>query len=126
MKNSTKALGLSAPILIGYVTFLLSGAVMWLFMMYWFLEWWGLLGIIAAILLPPLATLFPFIYWWQESFPVAYILIWFIGVASLFVGIGLTSRLLRGQVKRAYKKQHNSKAQSARKNVIDGEVVNEE
>ncbi|MCA9348923.1 hypothetical protein KC878_02135 [Candidatus Saccharibacteria bacterium] len=121
MKNSTKAIGLSAPALLGYLTFVLSGITMWLFMIYWFLKWWGLLGIIAALLLPPLATLFPFIYWWQESFPITYISIWLVGVLALIVGISLTGRLVRSQIKKAYK--NRQKSGSKYDKAIDGEIV---
>ena len=104
-----------------------SSALMWLFMMYWFLQWWGLLGIIAALFLPPLAVLFPFIYWWQESFPITYILIWLTGIVALFAGFALTGSIARRQLRKAYESGGQQRRRSRKyEDAIEGEVVEKE
>lgn len=108
---------LGLPIVIGYGLFTLSGAAMWLFSMYWFLQWWGLLGILAALLVPPLATLFPFIYWWQESFPVVYILIWLVGVLGLALGVAITGSMFRKKLRSSGRKK------SPKREFIEGEIA---
>lgn len=105
---SLRAHRLFWPLALGYAVFSLSGLLMWLFQMYWFLEWWGLLGIITGLMLPPLASLFPFIYWWQESFPVAYILIWLAGFMGLLIGGILSRRLIKQNIKSAFKVKTDS------------------
>ncbi len=123
-KYLLRAAGIGAPALLGFGIFSISGAAMWLFMMYYFLQWWGILGLLAGLLLPPLATLFPFIYWWQESFPVAYLSIWLIGLLALAVGVMLSGGMAMHAGKRYANKVSEMKPLSRK--IIDGEVVDQE
>ncbi len=121
MRAFTKLLGIGGPAVIGYGIFSLSGAAMWLFTMYYFLQWWGLLGLLAGLFIPVLATLFPFIYWWQESFPLTYLLIWAIGLLALVVGVMLSGGLAIMLGRKTIKVNQNKPRKID--NVIDGEIV---
>lgn len=64
----------------GALLFYSSGLVMIIFELYWFAQWWGAIGVVAGLLIPPLAALFPFIYLFVEGFSVLYFGVWALGL----------------------------------------------
>jgi hypothetical protein len=68
----------------------LVGIPMWILAIYWFAEWWGTGGVLAAVFLAPLAAVFPFIYLLEEGFDSGaflYLGLWAVGLVGLmFVG----------------------------------------
>ncbi len=71
---------------VGMVIFWVSGAIMFLFELYWFMQWWELGGVIAAVLIPPLAVVFPFVFLIKEGFSALYFGVWAAGLLGMFVG----------------------------------------
>jgi hypothetical protein len=59
-----------------------SGLIMWGIQTYWFLNWWGITGILIGIFIPPLAAIFPFIYWYMENFTFLFTLLWILAIFS--------------------------------------------
>lgn len=73
---------------IGYTIFALAGIVMFGLEIYWFLIWWDLIGVVVAVFVPPLAALFPFIYWIKVGvFPLFYFIIWAIGILGMIIAV---------------------------------------
>jgi hypothetical protein len=70
--------------LLGYLAFWGAGIVLFVIELGWFSTWWGGLGVLGAISLPPLAAAFPFIYLALEGFDPNYFAIWAIGLAGMF------------------------------------------
>ncbi|MEM6997854.1 MAG: hypothetical protein AAF413_02995 [Patescibacteria group bacterium] len=126
-----KALKVGGPAIAGFIIFGLASIAMWVFQLYWFLEWWSLLGLLAAIFVPPLATLFPLIYWFQEDFPGIYLLIWLIGFAALSIGMSTSGFLMKREVNKTKKEfaeafsgtTKNQSKSKKYKDAIDGEIV---
>ncbi len=68
--------------------FILSSLALGGFMFYWFYAWWGVLGVIGGIMLPPLIAVFPFIYLYLEGPSVILFGLWGTGaVAAMIAGI---------------------------------------
>lgn len=70
---------------VGYVIFFGAGVWMWVYAMIWFNRWWGSGGLVIAIFVPPVGELFPFIYWFKESFPSSYFVIWGVGLLGILL-----------------------------------------
>jgi hypothetical protein len=71
----------------GGLLVIISGVITWLFMMAALVQWWGLIGFIAAFILTPGVIVFPFVYWVVESqFPLIYFVAWGIGIVGLIIG----------------------------------------
>lgn len=72
--------------LIKYGLFYTSGILMWVMEIISFNEWWGGVGLLLALFVPPLAILFPFIYWIKTTeFPLTYFIIWAIGLGGFAI-----------------------------------------
>ena len=70
----------------GGLLVVVSGVITWLFMMAALVQWWGLLGFVAAFVLTPGVVIFPFVYWIVEGqFPTIYFLAWGIGIVGLVI-----------------------------------------
>lgn len=74
MKSTLRAIGI------------ISGFLMVAFEIYWFLRWWGLIGVIAGVMMFPLAVLFPFIYLFKEGFSFFYFGVWALGLVCMYLG----------------------------------------
>lgn len=72
--------------------FWIAGVIMVGFEIYWFHEWWGLPGVLGAIVVPPLAALFPFIYLVMEGFSPLYFGIWALGLLGALTSSNTSSR----------------------------------
>ena len=50
-------------------------------------KWWGLVGVVIALILAPLTgAIFPFIYWIKESlFPTFYFVVWGFGILAIIL-----------------------------------------
>lgn len=126
-----KGLKVGGPAMLGFIIFGASSIAMWVFQIYWFLEWWSLLGLLAGLFIPILATLFPLIYWMQEGFPTLYLLIWLLGIGSLSLGIAASQFLVKkeiGKTKQNFANAFSQRGKSQRskyrdEDVIDAEVV---
>ena len=71
---------------LGGLMVLISGLVVWLFMMFALINWWGLLGFFASFLFTPGVVIFPFVFWLVENqFPTNYFIAWAIGIVGLLV-----------------------------------------
>lgn len=62
--------------------FIGSGLAMLAFEIFWFSVWWGGIGTIVAIAVPPIAALFPLIYLFMEGFSALYFGLWGAGIAG--------------------------------------------
>jgi hypothetical protein len=71
---------------VGNLLFWGSGAVMLLFELYWFTQWWGTGGLLLAVFAPPVAAIFPFIYLVMEGFSALYFGVWAAGLVGAFLG----------------------------------------
>ncbi len=69
-------------VFIGYGAFIVTGVAMFLFEIYWFNAWWGVFGLIVAVVVAPLAAMFPFIYLVKEGFSLFYFGLWGLGIAG--------------------------------------------
>ncbi|PIZ62215.1 hypothetical protein COY16_05025 [Candidatus Roizmanbacteria bacterium CG_4_10_14_0_2_um_filter_39_13] len=68
---------------IGIALFGLVGVYMYIVEIIAFAQWWGLTGIVVSFMIPPLAVIFPFIYWVKEGvFPLTYLTAWIIGLVG--------------------------------------------
>lgn len=65
---------------------IISGIVMVLFEVFWFYQWWGFAGVIASLVLFPLAAIFPFIYLVKEGFSMLYFGVWGLGILGIILG----------------------------------------
>lgn len=72
----------SATLLVWWV----SGLVLYAFDVYWFYHWWGAIGALIGLLVPPLAFVFPFIYRAMEGFSFFYLGAWAVGILALCIG----------------------------------------
>lgn len=61
-----------------------SAIVMFLIEEYWFMQWWEAAGVFAAVMIPPLLLVFPFIFLVKEGFSVIYFGVWAAGLLGLF------------------------------------------
>lgn len=67
---------------LGYVLLTGSGLVMLIFELIWFYRWWDVLGVIIAIVVAPIAAVFPFIYLVKEGFSLLYFGVWAVGLVG--------------------------------------------
>ena len=68
--------------------FIASSLALGGFMFYWFYSWWGVLGVIGGIMVPPLIAVFPFIYLYLEGPSLLLFGLWGTGaVAAMIAGI---------------------------------------
>lgn len=91
MLGSIRVLGY-ALLTVGGVGAAVSGIVMFLYEIVYLHDWWGSLGVVAAVLVPPLVAAFPFLVVLNEGWGVAapYFMWWAVGLASMIViGLGL-------------------------------------
>ncbi len=65
---------------------IICGLLMYVFEIYWFSKWWGGIGALVAIMVPPLSILFPFIYLAKEGFSILYFGLWAVALVAAFVG----------------------------------------
>ena len=72
-------------VILGFVLVGLSGLVMFGFQIYWFLLWWGPLGVLVGVFVPPLAVVFPFIYLLKEGFSLFYFGVWLAGIVGMAI-----------------------------------------
>jgi hypothetical protein len=69
---------------LGIAIFVLSGIPMLYFYVVTIYQWWGLVAAVVAFFLPPLAFLFPGVYWFIEGTPpTLYLACWAIGMAGM-------------------------------------------
>lgn len=71
--------------ILGLIVFYGAGLVMWIFEIVWFFNWWGGVGVIGAVLLPPLAAIFPFLFLFMGGFSALYFGLWALGLVGLVV-----------------------------------------
>lgn len=74
MNTATKATGI--------VLFWGAGLVMVAFELYWFAQWWGGVGVVVGLFVPPIVALFPFIYLFLEGFSALYFGVWALGLVG--------------------------------------------
>jgi len=71
---------------IGYIMWIGSGILMFIF---WFMamsKWLGFLGGILAIILTPGLVIFPIVFWIVEgAFPAFYFIVWGVGIVGLII-----------------------------------------
>jgi len=63
-----------------------SGVLMIVFETYWFIRWWGMTAGLISLFIPPLAVLFPFVYWFKEGFSLLYFILWVLAWVGMFLG----------------------------------------
>lgn len=69
---------------IGYGIFAIAGIWMWIAEIIAFARWWDLVGILVAVFIPPIAALFPLIFWIKEGvFPILYFVVWGAGILGM-------------------------------------------
>lgn len=94
---------------ISITTWIITGLILWVFMMSSMFVWWGGAGIVVGLVLAPGVVLFPFLYWFMEGiFPTLYFIIWAIGVAGFVLYV-------LAKDKNEYKKPWNREAVRAAK-----------
>ena len=71
---------------LGKIMWIVSGVVLWFFMISSFYQWWKIGGVIAGFILVPGVVVFPLLYWFMEGiFPTMYFIIWAIGIVGMFI-----------------------------------------
>jgi hypothetical protein len=70
---------------VGRLLFWACGLAVIVFETIWFYRWWGLLGAIVSVFIPPLALVFPFVYLAREGFSALYFGLWGLGLVGLFI-----------------------------------------
>jgi len=71
---------------IGYILWIGSGILMFIFWFSAMKMWLGFLGVILAFVLSPGLVIFPIIFWIKEGvFPAFYFIVWGIGLVGLFI-----------------------------------------
>lgn len=65
----------------GLVSFL-AGLVLYAYQIIWFKQWWGTLGLVLGICLPPATIAFPFIYLVKVEFSSLFFTTWGIMVVA--------------------------------------------
>lgn len=72
--------------IVGYILWVGSGILTFIF---WFIamsHWLGFLGVILSFVLSPGIVIFPIIFWIVEGvFPITYFIIWGIGILGLII-----------------------------------------
>lgn len=79
--------------LIGYLAYaagIVAGLALYVFEIIWFYRWWDLIGVVASVMVPPLAAAFPIIYWVREGFTVSYLALFLIAIGGVGLGAWLT------------------------------------
>lgn len=72
--------------ILGYGLFIVAGLWMWIAEVIAFTRWWDLTGILISVFIPPIAVVFPIIYWVKEGvFPVMYFIVWGVGLLGMFL-----------------------------------------
>lgn len=72
--------------IVGFVMWIGSGILMFIFWFSAMKMWLGFLGIILAFVLCPGLVIFPIIFWIKEGvFPMFYFIVWGIGLVGLFI-----------------------------------------
>jgi hypothetical protein len=62
--------------ILGYILFLGAGAILYAFEVIWLHRWWGSVGLVVGIFVPPIGYVFPFICWAKLGFvPVYFVLL---------------------------------------------------
>lgn len=73
---------------LGKILFFGSGIILYLVSIYFYYLWFGGLGALLALFVPPFAELFPFVYLLVIGFTPGFLLIvivWLIGLVGLFM-----------------------------------------
>ena len=78
-------------VVVGFSTFALTGIAMFLFQLYWFTSWWGVIGLLIAVGIAPGAAIFPFVFFLFEGFSLLYFGMWILGFAGGLLGAALSS-----------------------------------
>lgn len=71
---------------LGSVVFYVAGIAMLAFEVFWFSQWWGIVGTVIALAVPPITAVFPFIYLFMEGFSPLYFGLWAVALAGAAVG----------------------------------------
>ena len=72
--------------IVGYIIWIVSGILMFIFWISAMSKWLGLLGTIIALILSPGLIIFPMVFWIVEGvFPVFYFIMWGIGIIGLII-----------------------------------------
>lgn len=76
--------------IIGYIFFLITGLILYIFSLIFYYVLWGTGGLIAAIILFPLVEIYPIVAWIVTGyFPGLLFTLWGIGILGLIlIGIG--------------------------------------
>lgn len=69
------------------LVYMLAIFILFLIEVYYFLQWWGLLGLIVALVAFPLPLIFPFIYWFMADFSVLLFGIWAFGFSAYILSV---------------------------------------
>jgi hypothetical protein len=72
---------------IGWILFIVCGIILLIFQIRYCLLWWGIDGVIAAVLLPPLAYLFPILYIIKVGLDNCFLIMGLFWVGSILGGI---------------------------------------
>lgn len=76
--------------IIGYILTSITSILMFIYYLLAMFRWLGIIGVIAGVLVTPLAVIFPLIFWVVEGiFPVFYFLLWglwFVGLIFMAIG----------------------------------------
>ena len=77
---------------IGMIMWIGSGLILYVFEVIWFYRWWGDIGAVVGILVPPVAIVFPFLFLLKEGFSGLYFGAWVLGILGLVVSVSGRSR----------------------------------
>ena len=72
--------------IVGYILWIGSGILTFIFWLIAMSKWLGILGIILAFILAPGVIIFPLVFWLVEDvFPVFYFIVWGVGIIGLVI-----------------------------------------
>jgi len=71
---------------IGYVMWIGTGILMFIFWLMAMTKWLGMVGTILAFILAPGLVIFPVVFWIVEGvFPAFYFIVWGVGIVGLVI-----------------------------------------
>lgn len=80
---------------VSFIASFLGMFALWGLTAYWFTYWWGLLGLLLALIFPPIAAVLPIVHLPLEGFSFFVWLVWGLGTWTLHLMLmGLLPRLL--------------------------------
>jgi len=80
---------------LGKILFWGSGTILYLLSIYSYYMWFGGLGALLAMFVPPLAELFPFVYLFFVGFTPGFLLIiivWLVGLVGFFMNAAASKK----------------------------------